>query len=99
MICAIKKKVKEQGKKRQTASQWHTDIHSGESSDISRDKKCTAEEDIVTLPPDVLSDLKAFRADKVLLKHLKAEVSQIRKSVRKARTASKLDPPDHKKTD
>lgn len=91
MACAHEKE--RQDKKRQTAPQWYTGI---QSSDASGDQKHTARQSIATLPPDVLSDLKEIKADIVLLKDLKAEVSQIRESIHKTETAPKLYPPADK---
>lgn len=87
MACAHEKE--RQDKKRQTAPQRHAGVHTVQSSDISGEQKCTTRQNIATLPPDVLSDLKEIKADIVLLKDLKAEVSQIRESIHKTETAPK----------
>lgn len=79
-----------QDKKRQTTPQRHTGVHAVQSSDASRDKKGKAQQNIATLPPDVLSDLKEIKADIVPLKDLKAEVTQIRESIHKTETTPKL---------
>lgn len=97
MACANEKE--RQDKKRQTTPQRHTGVHAVQSSDASGDKECTARQSIVTLPPDVLSDLKEIKADIVLLKDLKAEVSQIRESIHKTETTPKMYPPASKETD
>lgn len=97
MACANEKA--RQDKKRRTAPQRQTGVHAVQSSDVSGDKKCTARPIVATLPPDVLSDLKDIKADIVLLKDLKAEVSQIRESMYKTEVTPKLYPHANKETD
>lgn len=97
MACAHEKE--RQDKKGHATPQRHTGVHAVQSSDASEDKKCTARQSIATLPSDVLSELKEIKADIVLLKDLKAEVSQIRESIHKTETTPKLYPSANKETD
>lgn len=88
--CANEKE--RQDKKRQTASR-QTTVHSVQSSDTTeKDKKCPPRPSPATVPPDVLSDLKEIKADMVLLKDLKAEMSQIRESMYKTDNPPSLYP-------
>lgn len=82
-----------------STAQWHTGIRAAQSSDVSGNKKRTPQQSIAILPSDVLSDLKEIKADIVLLKDLKAEVSQIRESIHKTEPAQKLYSPTSKETD
>lgn len=97
LACANEKE--RQDKKRLTTSQRHTGVHAVQSSDASGDKKCAARQNIATLPPDVLSDLKEIKADIVILKDLKAEISQIRESIHKTEAIPKLYSPAGKEID
>ncbi|XP_033182193.1 uncharacterized protein LOC117152945 [Anabas testudineus] len=97
MACANEKE--RQDKKRQTAPQRHPAVHAIQSSDLNGDKKLTSKQTITMLTPDVLSDLKEIKADIVLLKDLKAEVSQIRESIQQPETGPKPHPPIGKEID
>lgn len=75
-------------------------MHSVQSSDCTgKDNKCPPRQNAATVPPDVLSDLKEIKADMVLLKDLKAEVSQIRESMHKTEIPSSVYPPTSKTSD
>ncbi len=72
-----------QNKRRQTPPQKPAGMHMVQSSDSNGDRTHTAQQQTVTLPPDVLSDLKGLKADMVLLKDLKIEMAQIRESIQR----------------
>ncbi len=58
-------------------------MHIVQSSDSNGDRKQTAQQQIVTLPQDVLSDLKGLKVDVVLLKNLKIEMAQIQETIQR----------------
>ncbi|KAL1278520.1 hypothetical protein QQF64_025193 [Cirrhinus molitorella] len=74
---------KERQEKRRQTPQRPAGMHTVQSSDISGDRKQIVQQYTVTLPPDVLSDLKGLKADMVMLKDLKTEMAQIRESIQK----------------
>lgn len=93
IACANEKE--RQDKKRQTVSK-QTTVHLVQSSDTTEKEKCPPRPSVATVPPDVLSDLKEIKADMVLLKDLKAEVSQIRESMYKTDNRPSLYPATNK---
>ncbi|KAL1268898.1 hypothetical protein QQF64_034261 [Cirrhinus molitorella] len=74
---------KERQEKRRQTPQRPAGMHTVQSSDISGDRKQIVQQYTVTLPPNVLSDLKGLKADMVMLKDLKTEMAQIRESIQK----------------
>lgn len=74
---------KERQDKRRQAPQRPAGMHAVQSSNTCGDSKQTAQQQAITLPPDVLSNLKRLKADIVLLKDLKTEVAQIRETIQK----------------
>lgn len=56
------------------------------------EKTHTIQESTPPLPPDLLCEIKEMRSDMVLLKDLKAEISQIMKTIQKT-TSPQYPPP------
>ena len=76
-----------QDKKKHTAPSRVTNVNTVQSSELPVEKKNTIPQRTATLPPDLLSEIKEMRSDMVLLKDLKAEVSQIRETIQRSRPA------------
>lgn len=58
-------------------------MHIVQSSDSNGDRKQTAQQQTVTLPADMLSELKGLKAEMALLKDLKTEMVQIRETIQR----------------
>ena len=76
-----------QDKKKHTAPSRVSNVNTVQSSELPVEKKNTIPQRTATLPPDLLSEIKEMRSDMVLLKDLKAEVSQIRETIQRSRPA------------
>ncbi len=91
IACANEKE--RQDKKKHSAPSRVTNVNTVQSSESPVEKKNTTQQNTATLPPDVLSEIKEIRSDMVLLKDLRAEVSQIRETIQKSTPAPQQYPP------
>lgn len=82
IACANEKE--RQDKKKHSAPSRVTHVSTVQSSEPPVEKKNTTQQNTVTLPPDLLSEIKEIRSDMVLLKDLRAEVSHIRETIQKS---------------
>lgn len=82
-----------QDKRKHAAPSRVTNVSTVQSSEDPVEKKSTTQQRTATLSPDLLSEIKEMRSDMVLLKDLRAEVSQIREAVQKSTPATPLYPP------
>lgn len=82
-----------QDKKKHAASTKVTNVNTVQSFEVPVTRKNTIPQNTATLPPDLLSEIKEMRSDMVLLKALKAEVSQIRETIQKSTPVSPQYPP------
>lgn len=82
IACANEKERQE--KKRHAAPPRATNINTVQSCETTVEKKSATQPSPPMLSPDLLSELKEIRSDMVLLKDLRAEVSQIRESIQSA---------------
>lgn len=73
-----------QDKKKHTAPPRVTNVHAVQSSEAAVERKSTNQQNTATLSPDLLSEIKEMRSNMVLLKDLRAEVSQIREAIQKS---------------
>lgn len=89
--CANEKE--RQDKKKHSAPARVTNVNTVQSSEPPMEKKSTPQQKTATLPPDLLSEIKEIRSDMVLLKDLRAEVSQIRETIQKPIPVSLSYPP------
>ena len=83
-IACMNEAERQTKKKLLTQSQQRpTSVHSVQSSDTTADKKGknSNSEHINRIQPDVLNELKEMRSDMAILKHLGAEVAQIREAI------------------
>lgn len=64
-----------------------TSVNTVQSGEVPVEKKSAAQQNTATLPPGLLTEIKEMRSDMVLLKDLKAEISQIRETIQKSTPA------------
>lgn len=81
IACANEKE--RQDKKKHSGPSRVTNVSTVQSSEVAVEKKRTTQQSTPPLPPDLLCEIKEMRADMVLLKDLKAEVSQIMETIQK----------------
>lgn len=91
-IACINEKER-QDKKKHSAPSRVTNVNTVQSSESPVEKKSTTQQSTATLPLDLLSEIKEMRSDMVLLKDLRAEVSQIRETIQKSTPAPPPYPP------
>lgn len=84
---AVANEKERQDKKKHAAPSRVTAVNTVQSNDSPVGKRSTAQEKPAPLPPDLLTEIKEMRADMVLLKDLRAEVSQIRETIQKTTPA------------
>lgn len=84
IACANEKE--RQNKKKHTVPSQVTNVNIVQSSDLPIRKKCTTQQSAATLLPDLLSEIKEM-CSMMLLKDLRAEVSQFRESIQRSTPA------------
>lgn len=82
-----------QDKKRHAAPQRATSVSTVQTGELPRETKTSTQQSRSQMSPDVLSEIKEMRSDMVLLKDLRAEVSQIRETIQKNANAQSRQPP------
>lgn len=90
IACANEKE--RQDKKKYSAPSRVTNVSTVQSSEVAVEKKRTIQQSTPPLPPDLLCEIKEIRSDMVLLKDLKAEISQIMETIQKT-TSPQYPPP------
>lgn len=86
VACAYEKE--RQDKKKHSAPSRVTHVNTVQSSESPVEKKNNTQQNTAILPPDLLSEIKEIRSDMVLLKGLRAEVSQIIETIQKSAPAT-----------
>lgn len=83
-----------QDKKKHAAPSRATNVNTVQASEVPVEKKSTTQQNTATsLPPDLLTEIKEIRSDMVLLKDLRAEISQIRETIQRSTPAPPQYPP------
>lgn len=85
IACANEKERQE--KKKHAAPSRVTNVNTVQSSEAPVEKKSSTRQSTATLPPDLLSEIKEMRSDRVLLKDLRVEVSQIKETIQRSTPA------------
>ena len=91
IACANEKE--RQDKKKPAAPSRVANVNTVQSSEAPVEKKSTTRESTATLPPDLLFEIREMRSNMVLLKDLKAEVSQIKETIQKSTPPPPQYPP------
>lgn len=84
-----------QDKKKHAGPSRVTNVNAVQPNDISVETRAPTQQK-VTVPPELLSEIKEMRSDMMLLKDLRAEVSQIRETVQRSVPAPPHYPPPNK---
>lgn len=78
----------QQDKKKHAAQLRVSNVNTVQSSEVPVERKSTTQRSAATLLPDLLSKIKEMCSDMVLLKDLRAEVSQIRETIQRSTPAA-----------
>lgn len=81
IACANEKE--RQDKKKSNGPSRVANVSAVQPSEVTVEKKRTNQQSTPPLPPELLGEIKEMRADMVMLKDLKAEVSQIMETIQK----------------
>lgn len=82
-----------QDKKKHAAPSRVTSVSTVQSGEATAEKKNATQQNTASLPPGLLSEIKEMCSDMVLLKDLKAEISQIRETIQKSTSTPPQYPP------
>lgn len=94
IACANEKE--RQDKKKHTAPSRVTHVNTVQSNEVLVEKKSATQQNTAVLPPDLLSEIKEMRSDMVLLKDLRAEISQIKETIQRSPPAPPQYPPPNR---